>query len=208
MYEISFPEECPYCLRGIKPIDHWTGHHLNLSNPIQWNNTHFYIKQCTYKDCNKCFIVEHRFNESHALVPILWKKRKVFSWDIKDISPNFEDIYNQAFAAEQDWLTEICWWWFRKALEFLIKDYLISVKPEKETDIKKVQLWPCINNYLDNQNIKNVAKRASWLWNDEIHYIRTWWTKDLEDIKALINMTVNWIELEIQTRQSLIDMPE
>ena len=42
---------------------------------------------------------------------------------------------------------------YRKSLEFLIKDYAIAFHPDKETDIVKSQLSPCINEYIDNKRI-------------------------------------------------------
>ena len=40
-----------------------------------------------------------------------------------------------------------------------------------------------ISRYIDDSNIKNVAKRAVWLGNDETHYIRKWEDKDLSFLK-------------------------
>jgi hypothetical protein len=59
-------------------------------------------------------------------------------------------IYTQAHAAEALELTEICGVGYRKALEFLIKDYLITKKPEKSDDIRKMLLGGCIDSYVDD----------------------------------------------------------
>ena len=69
-------------------------------------------------------------------------------------------------------------------------------------------LGHCIDTYISNPSVKAVAKRAAWLGNDETHYVRKWEGKDINDLKGLISMTVSWIELERQTLQLQIDMPE
>jgi hypothetical protein len=103
-------------------------------------------------------------------------------------------------------LTEICGIGYRKALEFLIKDYLISNLPDEEEHIKKKLLGKCINDYVENPNIKEMAKRAVWLGNDETHYIRRWENKDINDLKILIDITVHWIEMEVLTNKYKDDM--
>ena len=117
-------------------------------------------------------------------------------------------IYNQAFSAEQYNLTEICGVGYRKALEFLIKDYLIINNPDETEKIQKKLLGSCISEYIDNTRLKSVAKRAVWLGNDETHYIRKWETKDLQDLKKLIELTLHWIEMETLSESLESEMPE
>jgi hypothetical protein len=47
----------------------------------------------------------------------------------------------------------------------------------------------CLSQYIDNVNIKSIGHRAIWLGNDETHYVRKWETKDLGDLKKLIDIT-------------------
>ena len=97
---------------------------------------------------------------------------------------------------------------YRKALEFLLKDYLIGVHPAKSEEIKKSFLGTCIRDYVANSNIKAVSKRAVWLGNDETHYVRIWEGKDLEDLKTLVDLTVRWIEMEQMTASVIEEMPD
>jgi hypothetical protein len=117
-------------------------------------------------------------------------------------------IYNQAYFAEQINLDQICGVGYRKSLEFLIKDYLISKETEKQVkeNIRKKFLNNCIQDHVQNDNIKNVAKRAVWLGNDETHYVRVWANKDVKNLKQLIDLTVRWIENEVETERVLQEM--
>ena len=81
---------------------------------------------------------------------------------------------------------------YRKALEFLIKDYLISLHLDKEEEFRKAALGNCINK-IDNSSIKELARRATWLGNDETHYIRKWEDRDIHDLKNLIDLSYQYI---------------
>jgi len=96
----------------------------------------------------------------------------------------------------------------RKALEFLIKDYICYKNPEKEIEIKKLFLGNCISIYIDNSRLKNISERAVWLGNDETHYIRKWKNQDIKDLKNLINITVSWIDTELLADKYEKEMPK
>jgi len=56
---------------------------------------------------------------------------------IKSVSPEFYDVYDQAQFAEEMDLKEICGMGYRKALEFLIRDYIkLTVEEDKTKDLK------------------------------------------------------------------------
>lgn len=133
---------------------------------------------------------------------------RIFSDTVLAISTQFGVIYNQAYAAEQQHLIEICGVGFRKSLEFLIKDYAILNNPADKDKIEKQSLSATIDKYVNDSRVKSVAKRAVWLGNDETHYIRKWEGKNLNDLKKLIDLTVHWIEMEALTKSFYEDMPE
>jgi hypothetical protein len=63
---------------------------------------------------------------------------------------------------------------YRKSLEFLIKDYVckdIDNSSIKDT-VYNEKLGKVINNFIQDDRIKKIAKRAAWLGNDETHYLR------------------------------------
>ena len=188
--------QCPFCHANIVP------NYLCIDNG-------YLFASCPNNTCNKHFVIAQNVHgEFVNILPNSIPSNKEFSEIITSISQTFPTIYNQAFHAEQAHLDQICGVGYRKALEFLIKDYLIS----KETDenvienIKNKFLNNCIQENIQNENIKNVAKRAVWLGNDETHYNRKWADKDVSHLKQLIELTIRWIENEVETERVLQEM--
>ena len=135
---------------------------------------------------------------------------------ISKVSPDFCAIYEEAFKAEQYGLLLVAGPGYRKALEFLIKDYIIGRLTETDAEklaiekakVEKTLLGTCIKAYVKSEQIKEIAKRATWLGNDETHYVRKWEDKDLNDLKKLISLTLHWIEVETLTLEVIANMPE
>lgn len=196
-YSLNFPrlpKECPNCHTKLntKPL-----------NCYKSNNLIFQVHFCP--ECNKIFISEFKNLSDPMLIKSYPQTviKETFPQDIIKRSPKFFEIYNQAYQAEQENLLEICGMGYRKALEFLVKDYLISTFPEKEDDIKNSFLGNCIEKYITHPKIKACASRAVWLANDYSHYIKKHTDKDLSDLKNLIFATVSWINTEIITENAL-----
>lgn len=203
----DYPETCPECHHKILP--------RFLTHTCIDGCTKFYaFLQCPSANCGICYSVI--YTSSLGGYTDFWYDKIVkgsvtsekFSNEISEISPSFVQIYNQAFHAEQIPLPEIAGVGFRKALEFLIKDYLISLYPEKKDNIKSKFLGQCIADDIKNEKIKTISQRASWLGNDETHYVRMWVDKDLQDLKNLIKLNVSWIEMEVITNRLEKDMPD
>jgi len=198
------PDECPYCHNKIIPE--------NIFGFRVGNDLHA-LQHCPNQECTESFI-SYYYQTTGDSFSFIGRTTfgsltgKTFNDDIVKISPSFTLIYNQAYSAEQQNLTEICGVGYRKALEFLIKDYSILNNPLLKEKIEKQALAQCIKDYVDDGRIKAVATRAVWLGNDETHYIRKWEGKNLEDLKKLIDLTVHWIEMETLTKSFEIDMPE
>lgn len=209
---VEIPDECPSCHHKVFPDHRFSL--LNASFRItKPENELQSVFVCTNSKCKSIFIAYYKGKESRYILSNT-KPKEIknveFSENINKISPDFIKIYNEAYSAEQHKLTVICGSGYRKALEFLVKDYLIK-KTSSETEqnnIKEELLGKCINEKISDLNIKNVAKRAAWLGNDEVHYLRKWENKDLQDLKKLIDLTVHWMEAEALTVDLLTDMPE
>lgn len=118
------------------------------------------------------------------------------------LSPQFVKIYNQALAAESYNLDEIAGIGYRKALEFLIKDFAIHENPNDSEIIKSMQLSQCISKYIADPNIKTLSERSSWLGNDEAHYVRKQEAYDINDMKQFIQATVYFISMILITEKA------
>lgn len=191
--------ECPFCHSRVAP-----NYHFMHDQQI--------FASCPNSDCNRHFVLCNNGFGFSTVLPNFAPAQKRFSEIINQASPEFSKIYNQAFYAEQVALDHICGVGYRKALEFLIKDYLLSSIPEENVErrdsIKSKFLGRCIEEDVLNEKIKIVAKRAVWLGNDETHYVRKWTGKDVSHLKQLIELTVHWIESEIELQRLEADMPE
>jgi hypothetical protein len=204
----TLPIECPICHAKIRPIQTPAVHHG--SNRVQ------VCFRCPDEGCDSIFIalyeaipfVDLGYPE-YALtscVPTKPKQRE-HSTEIQEVSPSYVQIWNEAAAAEFHALKEIAGVGYRKALEFLIKDYLIRTGVPRP-DVESKLLGKCINDHVQQSNIKRCAQRAAWLGNDETHYSRKWEELGLKELKDLIQMTVAWIELEERTDHFERQMPK
>jgi len=200
----KLPSTCPFCHKAITPNP--------LYGHIRYEDFAEVLMHCPAEDCKASFIAYYVKEGTYFYyadkVSVGNLKGRDFNQTILDLSPMFGEIYNQAYFAEQQGLTEICGVGYRKALEFLIKDYAISKFSEQEENIKKKMLSPCINDYIEDSRIKSVTKRATWLGNDETHYVRKWEGKDLCDLKRLIDLTLHWVEMEKLTECFVEEMPD
>lgn len=207
----TLPDECPVCRQYGLPTPRYgvTEKSLQTEGPPFWANVAF---NCQRAACKKMFIGSYFSADSQlrfklmSYAPITPKKTE-FPEEIRALSPSFVEIFNQAEAAEAIHLEQIVGMGFRKALEFLIKDFAKGEHPGEKEGIEKKPLAACINEYIDDMNVKKVAERAAWLGNDETHYLRRWETKDVEDLKRLLGLTARAIENVVVTKKYLKEMP-
>lgn len=206
------PDMCPRCHRGIDARIHFaTEEDLPPGIPVQ------ILFQCPLSDCSRFFIgiynvimsvdngIPGKTNKLTAVVPNRPRVPSIRE-EVSNVSSNFVSIFTQAYQAEGMGLHEVVGISLRKALEFLIKDYLIQEHPDKEDDIKKRPLESCIKNFITDTPLRECARRAVWLGNDETHYTRRWLDKDITDLKILIEITMNWIGTAVLTKKYLADM--
>ena len=206
----SVPDVCPLCHRNIIPK------HI-ISQNIEEHHLCQTVFRCTNQNCQQTFISTYAdTGKTENAVPIfdfvrsapISPKEAEFSETIKEISTSFIDIYNQALSAESHNLNQLVGIGLRKALEFLIKDFAVHQKPANEEVIRASMLGKCINEYIDDSNVKECAKRAAWLGNDETHYTRKWEDKDVKDLKLLVRLTVNWIDNVLLTQKYVEEMED
>lgn len=131
-----------------------------------------------------------------------------FPESIKELSPAFVKIYNQSEIAEFSGLSEICGMGYRKALEFLIKDFAIHSEPSDSEAIKSMSLSSCIKKYCTISKIQVLAERSAWIGNDETHYVRKHEDRDFSDMKNFIQAIVCFIGMNLATEDAKSILPK
>ena len=184
--------ECPVCGCVIDP-------RLISYDHVEFENAQENVFGTFYcKKCNSVFFAKFHYSFSGLFLINVYPKtchKCTFSQSISDLSPVFVKCFNQSTQAESENLNLIAGVGYRKALEFLIKDFAIFSHSDDESKIKSMRLAQVIDKYIDNNRIQNLAKAASWLGNDETHYERKT-DYDLNDMKRFIKAAVNYIENE------------
>ena len=99
--------------------------------------------------------------------------------------------------AEEYSLDEMAGLGYRKALEFLTKDFAIYNNQEKSKEIKSTWMMKCLKDYIDNDKIKTLAEKSEWIGNDEAHYVKIQDDRDINDIKKFINALVYFISMSL-----------
>lgn len=206
----TVPDECPVCHQGVQPLA-VAGFYIGDITPSGGEAQ--LVFKCPRHNCGSLFIGYFRSQRSATKIlnwlsrtgPFTPKPPSVPD-EISKVSPSFVAIFTQAMAAEGYELDEIAGVGYRKALEFLIKDFCVREHPSDEEAIKTDLLGTVINRFVDDARIKVCAERAAWLGNDETHYVRRWTNQDIEDLKTLIDLTVGWIRSHILTQQYLSEM--
>jgi hypothetical protein len=212
----KYPNFCPLCHTSISLDGPYT-ENVNLVNlNSEYKDRDYDNVQLIFR-CSACFrLFISNYCQRHAAGELFWysgsypkkPKKVVIDKVIESEFPNFVEIYRQANIAEFAELEQIAGCGYRKSLEFLIKDYCISFLKKDPDHIRDSMLSQCIRDDIDESNIKDCALRATWLGNDEAHYHRKWETKDVEDLKKLIELTMSWIKSHILTEQFKKEMPE
>ena len=202
--KIDIPEKCPCC---------GTVYALKPETAICYESDEQITKAyCIFfcPACKECFFVSYDIIECeedvigilHDMFPFPQTKT-VFSNGITALSPNFVKIYQQSEKAENQNLYDICGIGYRKALEFLVKDYAVSVHPDKQDEIESSFLGNCISTYIENEKIKILAKASAWIGNDETHYVRKHDNYDVQDLKRFINTIVAFIDYELNYAEAI-----
>lgn len=201
------PDTCPQCHRSVHPK-------LIAIASLRDLQKAQAVFRCTHQRCQQLFIGNYTASGGNAS-RWYWRLASVapvsvqhtnFPETVSSVSPIFVQIFNQTVEAESRNLDQLVGIGLRKALEFLVKDFAVSENPGKEAEIRNTMLGNCISQYISDPNIKECAKRAAWLGNDETHYTRKWETKDVSDLKLLVRLTVNWIDNSLLTKKYISEM--
>ena len=205
-FQIQLPRKCPICSTAHASSPVCSGYlHRRYGNAKLYSM--FFCPSC-----ESAFFVSYRVtddysNYSKTCGTIIAQypnpsTTTPFSEEISILSPKFVEIYHQSEIAESTNLTEICGIGYRKALEFLVKDFAIHEHPEDKEIIEKKLLSQCIKNYIDDDRIKTLAERSAWIGNDEAHYVRKQEDRDVSDLKNFIKAIVYFIGMILVTEDA------
>jgi hypothetical protein len=201
------PDRCPICHHNVEPVQAGSAHFKSSPTRIE------IPFRCPRRECQRLFVAtfgENTYNsilDLHGSAPFTPISPE-HPTKITELSVSFVEIYRQAAYAESLRLMEIAGMGYRKALEFLIKDFAVQQFPDREAEIKEKLLGKVIDEFIEDSNVKRTAKRATWLGNDETHYVRKWEDKDIRDLKALIQLARNAIDNVLLADHYESEMPQ
>ena len=206
---VSAPDFCPHCNKNIAPILCAYATNINNFDSIY---THAQFELSTIflcPNCEKSIFARYVMIKKTAapLGSFYYREDTRFIYPytapkieipnkIQDLYPDFYAVYKQAAKAESFGLDKICGMGFRKAVELLVKNYLISQHNEPEEKILKAPLGQSINN-IENPKIKALARSATWIGNDETHVIKKLKDYDVQDMKKFIYSLCYFIASEL-----------
>lgn len=219
--EINLPTKCSHCshvgsqvhVSSVYTYNTYERGKSDLSDvitimgcPFCHNHTIHLMSQIPRKD-------NHEFNPSYyhqffRTIPSI-ESTVDFPESVGLVSSDFVKIYKQALEAESNNLSEIAGMGFRKALEFLVTDYLLGFSPEEKETLEnpKTSLGKKINMLPEDLHL--YAKASSYLGNDETHYSRRHPELGISDLKAFIDLVVIEIERDVarEKAKNLLDKP-
>lgn len=204
---IDTPSKCPHCGRTMSPL-HVGQSTSSETTSISEEGRFSVIFRCSFEDCLKYFVIEYINDNYENASTVNYTYRPPIKVklpeNIEKVSPVFVEIYSQATVAESEALNQIAGVGYRKAAEFLIKDYAISKNKDDEGKIKSIMLGQVIADYLnDFPKIQALAKSVAWIGNDETHYVRRHDDKDIQDLKKFILSAAQFIAADYDADEAL-----
>jgi hypothetical protein len=206
-----FCKEGPVAPRSIDIACAKCSRHLTQAT-LTWYEAGNNFAYSSFK-CAGCGAISHFLILTHRKIPIAEQREKsqvfvmpappirtLLPEGVAEIAPKFASIYEQALRAEHLGLLDLVGMGYRKALEFLIKEWLVAGGTEEAIVAKKL-LSHCIREHITDPRIQSSAERAAWLGNDETHYFRQWTDFDLRHLKELFEIVLHWIGNDLAIRR-------
>lgn len=217
-YKIEEVNVCPICNVAMHPDLKGVNRNPDQTFLILWG--------CTNRFCGKYIAIEYKREQNPAPHPaaskllisrILNGNPIVPAWPevIQDLKsgegsnpqapPKFVECYLQSLKAEYSGLNELAGMGYRKTIEYLVKDWSIQNNPSAAEEIKKMMLMPVIKKYFTG-DLKDILERATWLGNDETHYIRLFDEFDINTLKELIGLVISDLDREFRKQKYIATM--
>jgi len=205
------PNICPHCHVVNEP-------HLKTALPTKNDKKEdelITVWQCSNKKCHRLFAADYKRRDSNSFIfnrflnglpkgpdwpkPILELKTGIKGKAEESIPSNFIKTYLQSLEAENYGLDELAGMGYRKAIEYLVKDWAIQNNPDKIESIQKSWLGAVIKEYYKD-DLKDILERATWLGNDQAHYNRLFEEFDIQVLKELIDLIM--VELDREYKKA------
>ena len=211
--EFDIDEFCPHCGQPGSQIVFSSMTYDSFNN---LENAVAFFVQCPRRNCKKFHIQAFPFRKNSfgsstiaeigKKIPYTYKVKHVNNLpEIVNITfPAFKTIYEQSLEAEAQGLDQIAGIGYRKAIEFLIKEYVIHKQPENEDNVKSKFLGKVIDENLSEfPKIQALAKAAVWIGNDETHFVRVHEDKNIQDMKGFLTATALFISAELKADEAI-----
>ena len=202
-YPVEYPDECPIC-------HHFGDIATRLTFEVPETQGVQVVFQCPFWKCKSFFIGYYGPKPQKELLTLKPHSPELalLPSTVAELSSQFISIFREAEEARYIGLNQIAGPGYRKAFEFLIKDYAKSLSPDKAAEIEKAFSGDVVGDFIADPRIQSVAKRALWLGNDETHYLKKWTAHDIDDLITLIRLSMSWIEIERLSRSYTQEMPD
>lgn len=202
-YKVDVPDACPVCHR-------YSEIQVVAADLVENGASVQAIFRCAYAGCRHHFFCYYGPPPNDAILSVRPVKPVLSSFPeaVSAISPAFLSVFAEAEEAAQMGLNQIGGPGYRKAFEFLIKDYAKSIAPDRAAEIEAKFAGAVVSDFVGDPRIQAVAKRSLWLGNDETHYLRKWTDHDVSDLVTLIKLTANWIEIDHLSKSYVESMPD
>lgn len=187
--------ECPHCAN--KNSFEFLNKGVGLVNSKQVN----YITKC--QNCNSFFIAQYSIegticgyecDQSFKSIHPNNEYKHHFPKEIEQISSKFIEIYQQAMIAHINNLNQLVGMGLRKAFEFLITDYIITVLNTAPANT--------LEKRIEQINVTNVDVNATlvrWIGNDNTHTQTSHPEFTIDDMIDSIDIVVYYLYAEYKS---------
>lgn len=196
--------ECPICHVVIYPK-------LLKVFPVSDQSLEDFIGLYLCKNCNKIFSVLYEnaaYNQYGNNLYACDSEYTPFQPKIQSLPgefnipafDKFRNAYRSASLAETYAINGLIETGYRRALEFLIRDYFCYIDEKHIEENSNLPFSKLIEKIEDN-TIKELAQKIQWIGNDGAHYINFHTDRNYTDMKKFLNIVI----AEIQKQLIILD---
>ena len=203
--EVLSDDMCPLCHFGMDLSQYsWRNFH-DWSHADQQDFSIFSMYVCPH--CHRGFVVVHKMvvsggcegagecvvrEESQAAYPHIVKLSDMDDV-VYSVSPKFYDVYQQCLTAKANGLYDLYGMGFRKAVEYLVTDFAIKMRPEENDKIRDMSLHNRIMRYISDDDVRKTLLACKLLGNNEVHYDNSNTSDDMILFEKLIGDVIRYI---------------